>query len=248
MADLFIASLASVPELIEKLSHAHYLTRADAARELVNRKVGEALPHLLTLAADPSWFVRYQVTRAAVHLEASPGVAIPLLRRLLDDEEQIVALSAAHSLRQFGETEGLPPVDDSPPELVVFGAIPNVQGQVCQEFVVQEFWFAGELCDGYSNIWTRFSDRWHRLAFDCIVYWEERDEGPTEGPWGGGSEGEYRHRDLAGELSLRGVTLERLTAERTPGGASVGFAFANGLELNFEDHLDETTFSLTQGN
>jgi hypothetical protein len=53
------------------------------------------LPRLLTRADDPEWTVRYQLPRAAVYLGMPPADAIPLLRRLLAEDEQEIVRSGA---------------------------------------------------------------------------------------------------------------------------------------------------------
>jgi hypothetical protein len=236
---------ARLETLLEALTDPDEVRRAEAARLLVNRKESPelVLPQLLARADDPEWMVRFQLPRAAVYLGMLPTDAIPFLRRMFaEDEQEIVRSMAAWALRQFGETEGLPPVDDSPPELVVYGAIPDLRGRTCEEFLVQELWYGDELADGVAAVWMRFASQWYRLRFDCIVYWEAEVSGPEEEWQRPDSVFTSRLVDLAGEMSLRGVAVEELVAEARLGDALVRFAFANGVVLEFEDHLDETVY------
>jgi len=96
---------ASVPELLGWLSDPHYGRRAQAARTLVNRKEQPAAvwPALLAARADDCWMVRIQVPRAAVHLGVPAEQAIPVLRELLGDADELVQGYAAWALERFGE-------------------------------------------------------------------------------------------------------------------------------------------------
>jgi hypothetical protein len=240
-------SAASVPELLELLDSPHYGRRAQAARELANRKEQPALvwPRLAARHTDETWMVRMQIPRAAIHLGIPAERAVPLLRELLGDEDEVVRGYAAWALRRLGETEGVPPEDDSPPELVVHGEVPELRGQVCQEFIIQQLWCGDEIADEVSSVWMRFAGQWYRVQYDCILYWEARDRGPEEGPWGPSSEIEYRLVDLAGELSLREVRLTELAAEAKAFGAVIRFGFTNGVGLEFEADIDEMVYRRT---
>jgi hypothetical protein len=106
--------------------------------------------------------------------------------------------------------------------------------------LVQELWSGDELTDEVAAVWMRFAGQWYPLRFDCIVYWEAKEVGP-EGEWRlPDSVFTPRLVDLAGQLSLRGVSVEDLVADAWLGGALVRFAFANGVVPGPEDHLDET--------
>jgi len=239
---------APVETLLEALTDPDRHRRAEAARLLVNRKeLPElVLPRLLSRKDDPEWMVRYQLTRAAVYLGMPPADAIPFLRRMLtEDEHEIVRSGAAWALRRFGETEGLPPVDNGLPELIVHEEIPMLEGQACEEFVIQQLWYASDVVDEVCSVWMRFGGRWYRVQYDCILYWEAQDRGPKSGPWEPPSKFAYQVVDLAGELSLRGVRLTELVAEAKEFGAVIRFGFANGVGLEFEADLDEMVYRRT---
>ena len=196
-------SAASVPELLEFLDSPHDLQRGQVARELANRKEQPAVvwPRMASKRADKSWMVRMQIPRSAIYLGIATEQAVPLLREMLADEHEVVQGYAAWALRRLGETEGVPPEDNSPPELIVHGEIPELRGRVCQEFVIQQLWCGDEIADEVSSVWMRFADQWYRVQYDCILYWEARASGPEKGPWESPSQFEYRLHDL-GEQSV----------------------------------------------
>jgi hypothetical protein len=240
-------SAASIPELLEFLDSSHYGRRAQAARELANRKEQPAVvwPRMTARRADESWMVRMQIPRAAIHLGVAAELAVPLLRELLGDEHDVVRGYAAWALRRLGETEGVPPEDDTPPELVVHGEIPELRGQVCQELVIQQLCYGDEIADEVSSVWMRFADQWYRVKYDCILYWQAEESGPKEGPWEAPSQFGYRLQDLAQELSLRGVSVADFVAEPKPSGVVIRFEFANGIGLEFDADLDEMVYRRT---
>jgi hypothetical protein len=55
-----LVALANDPALV-------FIDRAQAARELVNRRDPAALPHLLAARCHPDWMVRMQIPRGLVH-------------------------------------------------------------------------------------------------------------------------------------------------------------------------------------
>jgi HEAT repeat protein len=105
LGDVQVTS-TSVPELVNYLASPHHLVRAQAARELVNRKEQPevAWRALLAARADENWMVRIQVARAAVHLAAPAQEAIPALRELLAvDSDEVVQGYAAWALERLGQ-------------------------------------------------------------------------------------------------------------------------------------------------
>jgi HEAT repeat protein len=96
---------ASVPDLVGFLASPHYGVRSQAARELANRKQQPELawPGLVRVRADTCWMVRMQVARGAVHLAAPAEQAVPVLRELLADADEVVQSYAAWALEQFGQ-------------------------------------------------------------------------------------------------------------------------------------------------
>ena len=96
---------ASVPELVAWLADPHYGRRAQAARTLANRDPEPDViwTALLAARADESWMVRMQVPRAAVRHGAPPEQAVPALRELLDDPDEVVQGYAAWALERFGQ-------------------------------------------------------------------------------------------------------------------------------------------------
>jgi HEAT repeat protein len=109
-------SAASVPELIGFLANTHHLVRAQAARELVNRKEQPkvAWQALVAVQTDDSWMVRLQVVRGAVHLAAPPAEAIPVLRHLLADADEVIQSYAAWALESFGQGSQKDLLDELP--------------------------------------------------------------------------------------------------------------------------------------
>ncbi len=98
-------SAASVPQLLAWLADPHDGRRAQAARTLTNRdpQPGVIWPALVAARADGSWMVRMQVPRAAIRHGAPPDQAIPVLRELLGDADEVVQSYAAWALERFGQ-------------------------------------------------------------------------------------------------------------------------------------------------
>jgi HEAT repeat protein len=92
-------------DLLGWLSDPHYGRRSQAARTLVNRKEqpGVVWPALQAARADDCWMVRIQVPRAAVHLGIPAEQAVPVLRELLGDADEVVRGYAAWALGRFGQ-------------------------------------------------------------------------------------------------------------------------------------------------
>jgi HEAT repeat protein len=87
---------------LTKLLSSNYLERAEAARQLSNmgQNAIEALPALLSLYKDPSRYVRIQVARAILHMQAPPEQVQEPLNALLMDEDQVVRLYAQEARRK----------------------------------------------------------------------------------------------------------------------------------------------------
>jgi HEAT repeat protein len=98
-------SAASIPDLAALVNNSagYFLHPAQAARELVNRRDPAALPVLLAARGHPDWKVRMQIPRGLVHLAAVPEQAVPVLRDMLDDADEVVQSYAAWALERFGQ-------------------------------------------------------------------------------------------------------------------------------------------------
>jgi hypothetical protein len=126
--------------------------------------------------------------------------------------------------------------------LDIDGKQPNLDGLRCAEFLCQEFWCHGELCDRANVVYLKFGENWHRLYFDCgIVFWRPNDGRPEE--WSADEiGGRYPLVDIASRFSLNEEVLDRVETESIEGGSRVSFVFQNGSRLIFENVADRSTY------
>src|SRR5262245_3423619 len=102
---------ASFAELIRMLSYKDEHYRAMSDRRLVNMgsQAIWALPALLALHMDSSYFVRIQVVRAIMHLGPRLSDVKEIVEKLLRDEDSLVASYARRALRAATERENAHP-------------------------------------------------------------------------------------------------------------------------------------------
>src|SRR5437870_317540 len=96
--------------------------------------------------------------------------------------------------------------------LDINGEPPRLVGLPCDELLVQQYWYRGELIEPANVVHLEFGGRWHRLYFDSgIVFWRPHDRAP-EGVPQGEDEFAYPLIDLGQQFGVRGVELDRMEA------------------------------------
>ena len=131
--------------------------------------------------------------------------------------------------------------------LEVDGILPDLAGSVCDELLVQQYWYLGRLVEPANVIYLQVNGKWHRLFFDCgIVFWRQ-SQGPTlAAPATEEEEFAYLLIDLGRQLCLRGLLLANMGATPIEGGSQVQVAFANGVTVAFRNVNDNTTYWSSQ--
>jgi hypothetical protein len=125
--------------------------------------------------------------------------------------------------------------------LGVNGDPPRLVGTTCDELLIQQYWYRGELVDPANVAYLRFAGSWHRLCFDLdIVFWQPATEppeccAPDDAGYG------YTLVDIGGQLNLQGIVLDRLVTEGTEDGVEVNLAFCNEVEVVFHHVADTDT-------
>jgi HEAT repeat protein len=96
---------ASVDDLLAALDEPGGERRGVAAQRLVFRgeRQAEVLARLVRLRADSDYLVRAALARALVRFGLPAAEAIPLLRELLEDEDDFVSRQAAGGLERLGQ-------------------------------------------------------------------------------------------------------------------------------------------------
>ena len=122
------------------------------------------------------------------------------------------------------------------------GAQPPVEGTVCEEIIVVQFWFAGNLEEPVSAAHFKFEGAWRRLCFDTgIIFWREGD-GPPVASAAPEMQTEYRLHDVGRKHGLIGLRLASIDSEVTPGGARVVLRFQCGRTAIFFDENDRSDY------
>jgi|GEM_PF-4915973 len=96
---------ATVSELIAWLASPYSTVRFQAAYEMIKRKPPPEVvwPVLVEMRADECCWVRMEVVRGAVHMAVPPKQAVPVLRELLADTNELVQSTAAWGLERLGQ-------------------------------------------------------------------------------------------------------------------------------------------------
>jgi hypothetical protein len=147
---------------------------------------------------------------------------------------------AAELLVRPQEVRVLEPLD-------INGEPPALTGVPCDELLVQQYWYRGELVEPANVVYLRFAGGWHRLYFDSgIVFWRPHDRAP-EAVSPGQEEFAYPLVDLGRQFGVRGVMLDRMEATPIEGGSEVRLGFGNGVVVVFSDIADTTTYRAEPG-
>ena len=127
--------------------------------------------------------------------------------------------------------------------LEVHGDPPNLDGQVCESVLAEEYWYMGNLGEPANVVWIRCSGIWHRLCFDFgIIFWRRSTDGPR--PYTMPElDGEVRITDVGTMLGLIGDVIIRYDMQSIPDGSEVCFRFASGKNLVLRNVNDRTTYA-----
>ena len=126
--------------------------------------------------------------------------------------------------------------------LEVIGTQPSIEGQVCEELLVEEYWHDGNLIEPSNVVHLRFTGVWHRLTIDCgTVFWRVSQETPL--PYAMLElQAEVRIVDLGAYCyNVRGVRLDRIETTVIKGGSEVAFHFSGNTTVRFRNVDDVTT-------
>jgi hypothetical protein len=128
-------------------------------------------------------------------------------------------------------TPGDPEVDGTPPLL---------SRQICQTFLLEQYWHDNALVDPANVAYLQFEDTWHRLTFDHgIVIWRLQAERPQ--PHSMPELNAQAQIDNVGErFGLVGRQLLSFVASSTSGGSQVAFLFEGGITLILRNVADRT--------
>jgi hypothetical protein len=128
-------------------------------------------------------------------------------------------------------------------ELEIRGTQPSIEGALCEEIIVVQYWFAGSLAEPANTIHLKFNGVWHQLCFDCgVIFWRNSDGPPMmiEAPE---IQAEYRLDDIGRRHGLLGMRLASIDSEPTPAGARVALTFQGGRTAIFFDEHDRSDYA-----
>lgn len=129
---------------------------------------------------------------------------------------------------------------DIPPE-DLNGSPPDLEGEVCEALLCQEFWYRDELDDPCNVVYIKTLDVWHRLYFDYgIVFWRGAD-GPPESFRAPEIEGAYRVVDYGTEAGIVGARIESMSIVREESGSAVQLHFEQGPIIRFFGGDDDSS-------
>lgn len=123
------------------------------------------------------------------------------------------------------------------------GIQPRIEGQVCDELLVEEHSLGEEVTAPANVIHLRFDECWHRLYFDCgIVFWRQSTVSPV--PYDMPElQSRVRIVDLGSRYGVRGERLVQIETTAIENGAEVILHFAGLKNVRFTDAHDVTTYS-----
>lgn len=129
-------------------------------------------------------------------------------------------------------------MDDA--EVEVRGTPPNLDLQVCHEFLCEQYWHKGELVEAANVIYFKFGDGWHRLTFDQgIICWRQQRERPN--PYMMPElESETRMDNFGERYHLLGRRLRSYSTRPISGGSEVVFSFEGDRIVTFRNVADRT--------
>jgi hypothetical protein len=117
--------------------------------------------------------------------------------------------------------------------------IPNVEQQVGNALLAQEYWYRDELISNANVLFLRLENpAWHRLFVDAgVVFWKtvEVPDAPT-----GDRDHSYRHADIAGLHGLTGKRLSVIKAIDLPGGGTLRLGFEGGTAVTLHNTKDSS--------
>jgi hypothetical protein len=126
--------------------------------------------------------------------------------------------------------------------LKIDGVPPQLEGQLCEELLCQQYWHKGRLEDEADVVLLKVADVWHQLYFDDgVVHWATQDE--ELGPGGDERDGMFAYPivDLGADLGVRGQRIAGCATEDTGEGERVTLFFDNGPRVDFVNRGDRTS-------
>ena len=124
----------------------------------------------------------------------------------------------------------------------MIGEAPDLNGQVCESLLAEEYWYEGELSSPANVVWIRISNAWHRLAIDNgVIFWRRSADSPKEYTMPE-LNAEVRIADIGKALRLTGELMVGYNARRISGGSEIEFGFGTGKRLLFRNVDDQTDY------
>ena len=128
------------------------------------------------------------------------------------------------------------------PQSDINGDVPDVEGSLCQAFIVQSFLQDGVLVEPCNTAFICCAGRWHRLYFDHgFVFWREQESAPEayESPGDGWS---YSISDLLPRVSDCPTLLEKVHGAQDDKQTAITFTFAGNRQIRLcNDFATDTT-------
>ena len=121
--------------------------------------------------------------------------------------------------------------------LTLHDRIPDVERQVCNALLAQEYWFRDELISNANVLFLRLDEPvWHRFFIDAgVVFWKtvEVPDAPRQD-----GDRSYRRTDIASLHGLTGKRLSVITAIDLPGGGALRLGFEGGKSVVLHNTKD----------
>ena len=131
----------------------------------------------------------------------------------------------------------------------IIGSIPDLIGYQCEDLLVQEYWYRGELADPANIFFLKPRGKpWQRFFFDCgVLFWRENALFPDVQDTDPADERHYVIVDLGVRFSIRGRRLQQIDLKGLPPLIELSLRFDGNLLLTLRNDAvqDVSSFEVT---
>lgn len=123
--------------------------------------------------------------------------------------------------------------------------IPELAGQICLQFLSQEYWCGGDRVSPANALLLHLQDGgWHRFFIDAgVVFWRSQSDQPLLPPSVG--DHMYTLADLGERHRITGHTLLAVRATDLPGGGEIRLEFSDAPSVILRDQQDKTELEIS---
>jgi hypothetical protein len=131
--------------------------------------------------------------------------------------------------------------------LVLYSALPDVRGRVCEALLVQAYYYRGRLVSDASALFLRIRDGgWYRVVVEAgVVFCQRVDEPDSPGEF---DRHHYAYRDLAAIHGYAGRRCLGITTVDLPSGGEVRVRFDGAPTVVFRAVEGESRVVLDAAN